>query len=241
MVKPRRHDACDFFCRKKCYALSTLIFCDDRKKILHHYSGWPGSVHDNRIYKHSEIFTKPRRHFSAGEYLLGDSAFMNTDYMVTSFKTPVGQCQLPAGKKAFNYTLSKVRIASEHCIGILKNRFAFLKQIPLIIDKKESRLLVCIRCIEACMVLHNILLEMNNDNDAEAWLPPVDPGEAQGALPNNDTNIAVDVNEQQAETFEDSEPEEEETAGDNNKQIHLYRRFLAEMDMEEELAQLAQV
>jgi hypothetical protein len=49
MVKPRRHDACDFFCRKKSYALSTLIFCDDRKKILHHYSGWPGSVHDNRI------------------------------------------------------------------------------------------------------------------------------------------------------------------------------------------------
>jgi hypothetical protein len=130
----------------------------------------------------------------------------------------------------------QVRIASEHCIGILKNRFAFLKQIPLIIDDKASRLLVCIRCIEACMVLHNILLEMNNNNDADAWLPPVDPLAAQGAIPNNDTTIAVNVNEQQAETVDDSEPEEEETTSDNNKQINLYRRFLAEMDMEEELA-----
>jgi hypothetical protein len=32
MVKPRRHDACDFWCQKKCHALSTLIICDDQKK-----------------------------------------------------------------------------------------------------------------------------------------------------------------------------------------------------------------
>jgi hypothetical protein len=43
--------------------------------------------------------------------------------MVTPFKTPVGVCQLPALKKAFNFGLSSVRIALEHCIGILKNHF----------------------------------------------------------------------------------------------------------------------
>jgi hypothetical protein len=91
MVKPRRHNACDFWCRKKCYALSTSNICDDWKKILHHYSGWPGSVHNNRIYKHSNIFTRPRIHFTAGKYLFGDNTFMNSDYMVPPFKTPVGQ------------------------------------------------------------------------------------------------------------------------------------------------------
>jgi hypothetical protein len=125
-------------------------------------------------------------------------------------------------------------IRTLHCY--FEKSICFSEKIPLIIDDRTSRLLACIRCIEACVVLHNMLLEMKN-NDADVWLPSLDPVTAPGALPNNGTTITVSVNEEQAETVDDSEPEEE-TTSNNNKQMYLYRRFLAIMDMEEDTAQI---
>jgi hypothetical protein len=95
--------------------------------------------------------------------------------MVTPFKTPVGVCQLPADKKAFNYGLSRVQIASEHC------SVCFSEKNPLILDSRASRLLACKHCIEACMVLHNMLLEMNTNDDDE-WINILPPAAGEGTL-----------------------------------------------------------
>jgi hypothetical protein len=90
--------------------------------------GWPGSVHDNRVWRNSPPYQKVNTYFRHNEYLLGDSAFQPSRVMVPAFKKPVGRVMDPNESK-FNRKLASPRIKSEHCIGLLKTRFQFLKGI----------------------------------------------------------------------------------------------------------------
>ena len=118
-----------YFSRKSCYAINVQVICDDKGKILYYYGGWPGSTHDNRAWQSSKIFINGEEYFAEGEYLLADSAYSACKYIVQSYKKVCGESSLHPQKEAFNTVLGQVRVKSEHCIGILKNRFAALKRI----------------------------------------------------------------------------------------------------------------
>jgi hypothetical protein len=169
MEKLIRKDFTDFHGRQHKYSMSTLIVCDDKRNILAHYSSWPGSLHNNRIFQNCDLFRHPNSYFTRGVYLLGDSAYMNTKGMVTSFKLPPGQLNLPADKSYFNRVHSRARVVSEHTIGLLKGRFCMLRGIPLRLKKGRATLLKLVRHIEACVILHNILNCMN-ETDYETWI-----------------------------------------------------------------------
>jgi len=62
-----------------------LIICDDAAKITWIEMGWPGSVHDNRVWTKSDVYLS-KNYFNNKEYLLGDSAFSATSVMVPAFK-----------------------------------------------------------------------------------------------------------------------------------------------------------
>jgi len=62
-----------------------LIICDDAAKITWIEMGWPGSVHDNRVWTKSDVYLS-KNYFNNKEYLLGDSAFSATSVMVPTFK-----------------------------------------------------------------------------------------------------------------------------------------------------------
>ena len=59
--KPRRADCGDYYGRKLGYTLSVLIICDHNLYIRYFNAGWPGSTHDDRIWRNSEIFSKKKR------------------------------------------------------------------------------------------------------------------------------------------------------------------------------------
>ena len=88
--------------------------------------GWPGSVHDNRVWSNSEIYLGRDKYFYHKEYLLGDSAFSTSAVMIPAFKNGHNR-SLSEEKRFFNTKLAKVRIKSEHCIGLLKARFQWLR------------------------------------------------------------------------------------------------------------------
>jgi hypothetical protein len=44
--------------------------------------GWPGSVHDQKVFQNSVISKSPTDYFSAREYLISDSAYTTTSYLV---------------------------------------------------------------------------------------------------------------------------------------------------------------
>ena len=67
-------------------SLNVQVICDDKRKVLYYYGGWPGSVHDNRAWKNCRIFKSASTYFGEGEYLVGDCAYSKCNVMVQTFK-----------------------------------------------------------------------------------------------------------------------------------------------------------
>jgi DDE superfamily endonuclease len=122
---PRSEDAPDYHGRKFLYSMSTIIVNDDTKRMRHYLAGFPGSTHDNRIYSNTELFNYPDKYFGDNYFVLGDSAFENTNTMVTSFEK-LSRESLSKEKEGFNTYVGRLRITSEHTIGMLEGRFQFL-------------------------------------------------------------------------------------------------------------------
>lgn len=138
-TKPRREDSGDFYGRKQGYSLTTLTVSDDRRMIRYFLAGWPGSCHDNRVYRNSMLALTPTEYFSGNQYLLGDSAYEPSDIMVPAYKKPNG-CNLPREHAIFNACLASARVTSEHAIGIWKARFPWLRNIPMILTESPQSL-----------------------------------------------------------------------------------------------------
>eukprot|EP00171_Calliarthron_tuberculosum_P006005 IDg6005t1 len=47
-----------YYTRKGSYAIQMLIVCNHIGKILYYVVGWPGSVHDNQVWRNSKLKTK---------------------------------------------------------------------------------------------------------------------------------------------------------------------------------------
>lgn len=94
--------------------------------------------------------------FSDGEYILADSGYASLEHIVPTFKRSSLNPLTPT-QNHFNNALSKLRVASEHCNGMLKGRFGSLKELRLLISDAKSAGHVC-AWISACVVLHNFLI-----------------------------------------------------------------------------------
>ena len=70
-------------------------------------------------------------------------------------------------QEKFNTLLSKPRVLAEHTIGMLKERFQFLRRIPKQFTSKTSSLRG--RIIDCRMILHNLLLDCD-DEIPEQWI-----------------------------------------------------------------------
>ncbi|KAG7339863.1 DDE superfamily endonuclease [Nitzschia inconspicua] len=157
-TEPQTEDSPDYNGRKHAFSLSTMIVCDHRRKIRYYLAGYPGSAHDNRVFKGTELKKEPHSHFAHNQYLVGDSAFENDWFVVPAFKK-LPNMSLDRDEEQFNTKLSQLRIISEHCIGMLKGRFPWLRQIRLLIKEDVRYLRKILFLIDATVVLHNMLVE----------------------------------------------------------------------------------
>jgi hypothetical protein len=176
------------------YTLTTMIVNDDKRKVRKYLSGFPGSAHDNRVYRSMGLSQTPSEFFSSGGdptryFLLGDSVFSNSPTLVLAYKAPANLHTLNTGQETFNTLMARPRITSEHTIGMLKARFPFLRSIPMVITDKPRSVKLILRNIECCIILHNMLI------DAEAtesevlpreWYEPGDDPSAIDARSNDD-------------------------------------------------------
>jgi hypothetical protein len=102
------------------------------------------------------------------QYLVGDSAFENDWFFVAAFKK-LPNCTLERDQERFSTKLSKLRIISEHCIGMLKGRFPWLRSIRLVITEDIKSLKRILQIIDATIILHNMLIEFGEE-DPEDWI-----------------------------------------------------------------------
>jgi hypothetical protein len=57
--RPETDDAPDYKGRKLGYTLTCMVICDDKRFIRYYLTGWPGSVHDNRIFGMTKLARMP--------------------------------------------------------------------------------------------------------------------------------------------------------------------------------------
>jgi hypothetical protein len=85
----------EYYCHKGCYGVNCLVIRDEELRILVYLIGWPASVHDNHVWKSTELMKAPSKFFSVLQYVLADSAFGSTHHCIPSYKKciEVQDCQ----------------------------------------------------------------------------------------------------------------------------------------------------
>ena len=116
--KPTREDYTDFYGQKGTYTLTMLIICDHLHQIRYYHAGWPGSVHDERVFRNTKVCLKPSNHFSKGEYILSDSAITARCFVVPQHKKPSNGV-MDLYQVQFNTICATPCVLVEHCIGTL--------------------------------------------------------------------------------------------------------------------------
>ena len=112
-----------YFSRYQQYDISCQALCDGTTKFIHVAAGYPGSVHDARIYRRSKIGTlkldAPKMIVdgkSISPYLIGDSAYPISRELIK----PYSHLSSDRKEKRFSYELSKSRVVIEQAFGSLK-------------------------------------------------------------------------------------------------------------------------
>ena len=106
---------------------------------------WPGSVHDARILRESDLFKaleSDQKPFDG--VLLGDSGYMLRDWLMTPILNPHD-----AHEEAYTNAHCATRSTIERCNGVLKRRWHCLHGEMRLAPTK-----VC-RIISVCVMLHN--------------------------------------------------------------------------------------
>ena len=139
-----------------------MVVADHNLRIRFMDVGFVGSTHDTRVWHNSKLSQNPDEYFKDGEYLLGDKGYPISKQLITPYKEP--HASIPQNA-AFNYFLSKPRVRIEHTIGVLKGRFQSLRGLRVSIGrgkdikKDQAR---AVFWINACVLLHNFLIEDGN-------------------------------------------------------------------------------
>jgi len=133
------------------------LVCDHKNLITHCYAGYPGSVHDQRVFRQSEVadYLNDAEKFQANSHILGDAAYELHEHLLTPFRD---NGHLTERQKNYNYCHSVARTAVERCIGLLKGRMrSLLDRLPM------ERVDLMAEYIIACCVIHNICTLQEDD------------------------------------------------------------------------------
>lgn len=154
-------EAESYFSRKSIYSLKAQAICDNKMLIRYAGVGFPGSMHDARMFSTTDIYKNPVKYLSEKQWIAADSAYKLTEHFVTPYRKNSNVMTLEDRNK-FNFRLSQYRIRIEHCFGILKERFSSLKELKLRLNNENNNLYAC-QWFLTCCILHNILLQNNQE------------------------------------------------------------------------------
>jgi hypothetical protein len=161
----------DYYNRKGWYSMLVQAIISYDYRITDVCIGWPGSVHDARVFVHSGVYSKVvqgellpstyAKNISGVQvppYLIGDAAYPIKTWLMKPFPDRGLSCS----QKTYNYRLSRARMVVENGFGRLKGRWRRL------LKRNDMSLAKVPTIIAACCVLHNIC-EQNRDRYDDSW------------------------------------------------------------------------
>ncbi|KAL1919197.1 uncharacterized protein VTP21DRAFT_2579 [Calcarisporiella thermophila] len=136
-----------YWSRKKEYAVQAQLIVDSDFRFIDYEIGWPGSVHDAKVYVNSQFFRQREVLLHPPEYIIGDSAYPISPFCITPFRSPQNRQE-----RIFNTIFSsKIRNIIERAIGRLKNHFPAFYSLCLKGMESNCRLIHC------GIMLHNFV------------------------------------------------------------------------------------
>ncbi|XP_042602831.1 putative nuclease HARBI1 [Cyprinus carpio] len=125
--------------------------CDHQGRFIDTYVGWPGSVHDSRVLRHSPLYAQSS-YPPPGHFILADGGYPCLQRplpLITPYKRQVQG----VGAKRFNSHHSRARSIIERAFGMMKTRFR-----SIFLQALEVHYTFVPHAVTACTILHNICL-----------------------------------------------------------------------------------
>ena len=171
-------DHTDYVNRKGYHSIVMQAVVDSMYLFRDVVVGWPGSVHDARIFSNSGLYKKGNEGtlFSSDvsetiqgcdiqPLLLGDPAYPLLPWLVKGYPENSNTSDV---ERHFNYMLSRARMTVENTFGMWKGRFQkFLKRVDMQVE-------TLVNVVVASCILHNIC-ELQDNVFLEDWEPDVIP------------------------------------------------------------------
>lgn len=108
--------------RKGYFSFNVQTVSSENLKILDIVARWPGSVHDQTIFNHSNLSRRLLEGNFGTSLIVADSGYANTHHVITPFvNTPLEARQL------YNESVIRTRNPVERSYGVWKRRFTVLK------------------------------------------------------------------------------------------------------------------
>ena len=160
--------------RKSFHSVQLQVVCDMDMKFIDVFCGFPGSVHDARVFRNSPLFVDAERNkdllFPGNSHWIGDTAYPLKPWILTPYKDT--GC-LTRQQQHYNFIHSSTWMVVERSLALLKNRFWKLKTSMLVPKIKDVPVVVVAAC-----VLHNICL--TNEDDIDDFLDEAGDGSDNG-------------------------------------------------------------
>ncbi|XP_071581856.1 putative nuclease HARBI1 [Temnothorax nylanderi] len=148
----------DYCNRKKFFSISLQIVADANMRITNVHCGEPGSLHDARIFRRSELYHAANGDngvlFPNDTFLLGDSAYPSLPWLVPPFRD---NGHLTPQQMEFNFIHSSTRMSVERTFGQLKGRF---RRIKFFTEYREMSFII--NTVVAACILHNYCIDGND-------------------------------------------------------------------------------
>ena len=172
ILKPKDSSS-DYFNRKGFYSILMQAVVDSQGQFIDVNIGWPGKVHDARVFANSSFYHKqqagtllPNWTRSIGGVdvplqVLGDPAYPLLPWLMKAYPETGN---LSRQQRHFNYRQSRARMVVENVFGRLKGRWRCLLKRMDYYEIQHS-----VNAIASCVVLQN-LCEIEGDNCDPDWI-----------------------------------------------------------------------
>lgn len=152
LIKRPRNFADEFVNRKGLTSFNNQATCNANEMFTSIECRWPGSVHDARIWKNSDIKGILADNPS-GAIVLADEAYPIAPWLMTPFKNPAS-----AEQRSYNILHTRERVIIERVFGQAKQRFPILQSKIRMSTERVPQMIV------ACFVLHNVAKVLNDED-----------------------------------------------------------------------------
>ena len=150
--------------RKNHYSIALQAVCDSNTRFLDIFVGCQGSMNDSRVLRNSPLVTDGLGpNLPSGYFIVADGGYGLESWLMTPFR---GRARFIPSNQRFNNWLSRSRVRIEHAFGALKGRWRRLQGL-------DMKLVNATRSIVACCILHNFLLDENDDWINDNPIPPM--------------------------------------------------------------------